>query len=242
MTSKRRQRAERLSPEKRRTAILEVARNLIRTRGYDEVGMADIAAALGVVEGTLYRYFENKNDLLLGVVSDWYQHTLKDVEEELRAFERPREQLRYMVWQHLDLIHRDPDLANLVFLNIRSRANYRETIVYQLNRLYVEHTHNILAAAVERGELRSDVPLSIVRDMLFGAVEHHAFTYLRGEGDFSPTHAADCIVDIVYRGMSALEPQPASENVLARFAALADRISTVLDDHESQNLAREMDS
>jgi hypothetical protein len=47
------------------------------------------------------------------------------------------------------------------------------------------------------------VPLQIVRDMIFGAAEHHTWAFLRGEGRFSPDQAADAITNLIYHGLVA---------------------------------------
>src|SRR5687767_3152762 len=43
--------------------ILEVAAQLFAKRHYHEVRMEDIALKAGVAKGTIYRYFEDKEDL-----------------------------------------------------------------------------------------------------------------------------------------------------------------------------------
>src|ERR1043165_1235996 len=53
-------------PEKRRR-ILAAAVRTFGQRGFHEARIAEIAAAAGVAEGTVYLYFQNKEDLL-GVV------------------------------------------------------------------------------------------------------------------------------------------------------------------------------
>ena len=54
---------------------------------------------------------------------------------------------------------------------------------------------------IDNGEFRDDVPLRIVRDMIFGGAEHHTWAHLRDEGDFSPDAAADAITNMVYQGL-----------------------------------------
>jgi AcrR family transcriptional regulator len=55
-------------PEKRRQ-ILSGAREVFLDRGFDAASMGDIARAAGVSKGTLYVYFQNKEDLFAALVA-----------------------------------------------------------------------------------------------------------------------------------------------------------------------------
>lgn len=52
----------------KRLQILEGARRIFRARGFDGASMADIAKAAGVSKGTLYVYFESKEELFKELV------------------------------------------------------------------------------------------------------------------------------------------------------------------------------
>jgi AcrR family transcriptional regulator len=56
-------------PKDRKGQIVEAARQLIVQRGYRNVSMAEIAEAVGITAGALYRHFSNKA-VLLGAVID----------------------------------------------------------------------------------------------------------------------------------------------------------------------------
>ena len=56
-------------PKDRKDQIVEAARQLIVERGYRNVSMAEIAEAVGITAGALYRHFSNKA-VLLGAVID----------------------------------------------------------------------------------------------------------------------------------------------------------------------------
>jgi AcrR family transcriptional regulator len=53
----------------RRDQILEAASNLFAERGFHRTTTRDIAEAAEVSEGTLYNYFKDKDDLLMGIMS-----------------------------------------------------------------------------------------------------------------------------------------------------------------------------
>lgn len=77
-------RRRRLSVDDRRAELLGACLDLIGTRPWDEISMADIAAAAGVSKPLLYHYFSTKPELYLSTVesaADELRHaTLLDPE------------------------------------------------------------------------------------------------------------------------------------------------------------------
>ncbi len=74
-SSSRRQRqlAERLDK------ILAAASRLFAEKGFHRTTTKEIAEAADVAEGTLYNYFDNKNDLLLEIVNRLSENSGDDV-------------------------------------------------------------------------------------------------------------------------------------------------------------------
>ena len=194
-------RAERLSPERRVTSIVEAAQNVFRFRGYYDALVSEIANNLGVVEGTIYRYFPTKRDLLVAVVVQWYRENLAVLAKEKIPSSSAAAALRFLIWKHLDLIHRDPDMCRLTLVEIRAQPDYLTSEVFQLNRQYTQTVVDAIERGRQNGEFRSDISLRILRDMIFGCVEHHTWAYLRGGGDFRPSEAAEMIVDLIVNGL-----------------------------------------
>jgi TetR/AcrR family fatty acid metabolism transcriptional regulator len=193
-------------PRARRVAdIMAAARAVFDEKGYAAASVAEIAERAGVVEGSVYRYFEHKRALLIAVVERWYGELLSDFDEHLKVITGTWNRLRYLVWKHLSAIEKQPMLVRLVFEELRSGPDYRRTAVFQVNRRYTRCTIDVLKEGIAHGEIRRDIPLGIARDMIFGGVEHHTWAFVRGEGAFSPVAAADAIVDILRRGIAVPE-------------------------------------
>lgn len=58
-------------PEERRQEIMDIAMRVFAEKGYEQTTMRDIAAAVGIVPGLCYRYFESKEDLFHNAVSQY---------------------------------------------------------------------------------------------------------------------------------------------------------------------------
>ena len=72
-------------PRNRKAQIITVAREQFGRRGYHGVNMEDIASAVGITAGALYRHFPNKQDLLAQAIlnaASSITATLDDVDPE----------------------------------------------------------------------------------------------------------------------------------------------------------------
>jgi AcrR family transcriptional regulator len=72
---------------KMRSRILEAAMQLFVTGGYDNVTMRSIAAKIEYSPGTIYLYFQNKNDIMLQLCYQGFERLLahQDALERLSA-------------------------------------------------------------------------------------------------------------------------------------------------------------
>lgn len=58
-------------PEERKQEIIDVAMQVFTEKGYEQATMRDIAAAVGVVPGLCYRYFESKQELFQAALKQY---------------------------------------------------------------------------------------------------------------------------------------------------------------------------
>lgn len=237
-TTKPARKVQRLPRGQRKSEIMDIAQALFCEKNYAEALLSEIADRSGVVEGAIYKHFQGKRDLLIHVVERWYQRKLADYDAQLRGVKGTWNRLRFMVWKHLKVIHDEPAMVRLITNELRSGADYRETDVYALTREYTQRTIAIIEEGIANGELRRDVPLRIVRDMIYGGVEHHVWSFLRGDGDFSPEDTADAITDLVYRALAADERRAESSiaKSVSRLNAIASRMEASLDDGTRQKI------
>ena len=78
-------RVSRLPAERRILDIMTAARAVFTEKGYNDALISDIAERAGVVEGSIYRFFTNKRDLLVRVVEHWYEDMLADDDEQFAS-------------------------------------------------------------------------------------------------------------------------------------------------------------
>src|SRR5512134_887425 len=81
--------------------VLDAAARLFRERGYAVTSMRDIAAAAGMLAGSLYYHFASKDDLLVAVYAEGVKRIGAAVEQALRGGGEPWERLERVCAAHL---------------------------------------------------------------------------------------------------------------------------------------------
>jgi len=213
-------------PRAERTHEIRLAaRAAFAAHGYAGAVMADIAQSAGVAEGTIYKLFENKRALLDSVMADWYSTLTDGLQHQLRGLDDPVQKLRYVIWYHLTTIRADPALCRVYFHEIRAQQDYRDSAMFKLNQDYTSYTIEVLREGVAAGVFRDDVPLPIVRDTIFGGLEHYAWQFLAGTKSLDVEHTTEQFWRLIVAGIGTTSGAP--ERLDRRLAPLVARLEAV---------------
>jgi AcrR family transcriptional regulator len=160
--------------EQRVLDIVRAGREVFSERGYERATTTEIAQRLGISEATVFTYFRGKRELCVRVISDWYDEIIAAVEEGLPRRRSVRAQLEFIVHTHLRLflVH-GTGMCALVLSEGRSKGpSELGDAVLPLQRRYTAPLMDLLARGQASGEIRADVPLRLLRPMVFGPMEH----------------------------------------------------------------------
>jgi len=213
-------------------AILAAAQVCFSERGYESTTMAEIAARAGVVEGSVYKYFASKRDLLLKVIETWYEGLVEQFSQGLAGIKGTRNRLRFLVWQHLVNIRRDAQLSRLMFQEVRLRADYYQSPLHRMNARYTGFLLGVVREGIAQGDFRENLAPSLVRDMVFGAIEHQAWNFLCGRGTLDADRIADQVTDVLCDGLGLRreadsDPFTGLRRETARLAGIARRLEAI---------------
>lgn len=201
--------------EQRVGDILQAAFDAFAARGYENTSVAEIATKIGVVEGTIYKYFPSKRELLLKTIEYWYEDLVEQYETDIRNIEGAVKRLRFLVWRHLKIIADNPLLCRLMFREVRSEHDYIGSDLYHLNRRYTQLLGQVIRQGADEGVFRADLPLIMLRDLIYGGMEHHTWNYVCGRGELAIDAVADALTQLVCRGVLAGNTAPAHTAVHA---------------------------
>ena len=70
--------------ENLRAALLDIAREIANEKGLYAINIRAIAKKAGVASGTVYNYFENKEDILLALTEEYWRKTLLELKSKIQ--------------------------------------------------------------------------------------------------------------------------------------------------------------
>jgi AcrR family transcriptional regulator len=127
------------NPIDRKAEIIDAARELFLTKDYDNTTMQDVMNVLGIAKGTIYHYFDSKEELLEAVVVDMVDSRIGEIEKLLQktngnALEKIKKlvELGQMDKEHpqlLDHLHRPKNAA--MHIRILAKTIIKLTPIYE---------------------------------------------------------------------------------------------------------------
>jgi AcrR family transcriptional regulator len=87
--------------------ILAAARRVMERYGPETATMEEIAAAAGVAKGTVYLYFQSKDELIQALITQVGEHMLADIEAIVAAPGSPPEKIKQVASLLLDYLMRE---------------------------------------------------------------------------------------------------------------------------------------
>jgi len=155
--------------EKRRNIALS-SRELLLEHGIGELTISQIARTAGVGKGTIYEYFENKEDIVFEIIRTFISEHEKRLDEISRSDLSAREKLFHffyllfeneMAQKHLNIYKE--------FLAISLMQETEEMLSFSeaCRERFITILKNILKAGVASGELNAQMAASASSLMLF---------------------------------------------------------------------------
>ncbi|QGZ56259.1 TetR/AcrR family transcriptional regulator [Paraburkholderia acidiphila] len=215
LPASRRQPAGRKSQQRVRE-ILQAGREVFSEKGYARATTAEIAQRLGVSEATVFSYFRGKRELCARVIGDWYDESIAAIEGGLPRDGTVRQQFAFIVRMHLQLmLESGTGICELVLSEGRTRHHDLSEALTEMQRRYTAPLMRVLARGQENGQIRSDLPLRLLRSLVFGPMEHVLWDATLANRRTNIEATADRLVDALW---SALQPPNLELAALAQFS------------------------
>ena len=177
------------SKENTRSRIINSAKKLFSEQGYQKTTIVDISRQAGLSEAAL-------PDL-------WVSELLRDLDEQLFGIHGAVNKLRKYLWWYLRRIEQSPLDAKIVYLFLKTNANFLNTEVYANVKKVYAYIVDIFEDGQKSGEMKSDLNPRLARDIFVGTMDHIITRWLLKDRSYSLFDNLDQTFNLM---VSAFEP------------------------------------
>lgn len=172
---------------------------------YEKATTALLAKEAGIAEGTLYNYFPSKKELFLacfryieGLLTERYQRIYEETKDQ------PLEYVKRVALSYQEFVRENPKVRK--FMAFLLNNTYDEDFLNELTgflNLNITMTERMIAAAMERGELRNRVDPRIAAWFFVGGYFTLVLMYeIEGEDALDPDFLKEYL-DILFQQVEA---------------------------------------
>jgi AcrR family transcriptional regulator len=186
-----------------RQAILDAAAKTFGRLGFHEAKMADIAAEAGVAAGTLYNYFDSKDEIFASMLQQAQERFIEMIQAVSEDEPDPLQRvLAFLQTSYAFLEEGGPLFA--IYLRQGGLAEWsRQRLQESDDRLFKHYTallEETFAEAIDAGLLREDVSPPDLAAMLAGLSDAQVFSWVRRGCPADLIARASLVFDIFLNG------------------------------------------
>lgn len=168
--------------EAKRATITQAAAEVFARKGFQGASMDDIATAAGVSKGTVYGYFENKEELFYATFEAFQGQLVLECEAVMAAQTTARDKLGGCLKLCVTSLQQNIQLfpLTLELWAAASSGSARERFAAVMENLYREFrgmTAGLIEAGKASGEFRADVDAQALAAWLVGGLDGMMLQY-----------------------------------------------------------------
>lgn len=193
----------------KRSVILDAALKTFVRRGYPNTKVAEIASEAGVAEGTLYNYFQSKEDLLLALFDEKWGAIIAAIKNKISRLDDPNDKLKAIFSLVVRMFKKNRQLAELFMIDVKHSSIFLTN--YTINRIveFLDLIEEILEEGKRKGMYRKDLDSRVAKMVIFGAAQGILLSWVLSESKavksktfkFSLYSAAKTLKDIFKSGL-----------------------------------------
>jgi AcrR family transcriptional regulator len=156
--------------EAHRTRLLEAAAAEFADAGVDGANVNRISLAAGLAKGTIYNYFPSKRDLFLAVVEEASSQAAAG-DEPLDDDAPTAARLRAILESDVEWVREHEDFARVLIREALAGDPRHQAGIVAAAAPFVERISEIIAAGIERGEIRAELDVGQLALLFSGLCE-----------------------------------------------------------------------
>jgi AcrR family transcriptional regulator len=205
-----------------RTKILEASRKLFARRGFSATSMGDIARTAQVARATVYNNFDDKQDILAAIISDYmtgYARIAQRLRENARSGQTSFELIQEMVREALAWRVENADLRPIVAVARNLRGSGWEEANKAADDAMLGWILAVHAADEAAGLIREDIDLEFGVRAAYAMIESVLSSFDVSAGEEQIEAAAHQLALLHWYSICSVEPDQAPRSPLGRKSA-----------------------
>ena len=151
--------------------IINAATKIFAKKGFYHAKVSDIAREAQVADGTIYLYFENKDDILISLFEEQMKLVLENMRTQVSEERDPVKKIEKFAVTHLKLIESNKNVAEIIQVELRQSSKFMKE--YK-NEGFMEYL-NLIADIIEEGQQKGVFSRKVLPDIakraFFGALD-----------------------------------------------------------------------
>jgi len=157
--------------------ILDAALTVFAARGYQSATIQEISKSAKVSDGTIYEYFENKEDLLFSTLERQFQNNLDSL-DELFEVRTPLRKLKRFMRNHFTIYLAHPVFLKIFLFDAIYNPRFYTSKAYPPFKHYIESVYEILEEGKRDGSIRAEIDNRVFRNLFMGIFSHMAIRWM----------------------------------------------------------------
>jgi TetR/AcrR family fatty acid metabolism transcriptional regulator len=192
---------ETFSGTTKRERILRAAVDVFAQSGYFNAKVSEIAKAAGVADGTIYLYFDGKEDLLITIFREHTRSYLESLERDLATVSRPEDRIRVAIRHHLETLGRDRALAVVSQVELRHSLKFMSLLSQQEVADYLGILRKIVEHGQNEGVFRRNLHPALVAKAVFGVLDEMVTSWILSDKDYTLGDQSEQVADLILTGL-----------------------------------------
>jgi AcrR family transcriptional regulator len=188
----------------RRTEILSQAEKIFAAKGFHNATMAEIASASGFATGTLYHFFEGKENLYNIMVSEKLDKMYLEIRESVNSQEKVMDKIEKLVESHFHFVENNVDFCDLLIRGEGLTLSDKGTILRdKLIADYFNHigfVESMMRFGMETRTLKNGDPRMMAYTLL-GIIRSFFYYWMHTNQDTPLSDKVGCVADIFLKGV-----------------------------------------
>jgi len=193
--------AEAPRPQSKRERILRAAIEVFAQSGYFNAKVSEIARTAGVADGTIYLYFDGKEDLLISIFREHTRNYLQSLERDLANVNRAEDRMRIAIRHHLAALGRDRALAIVAQVELRHSLKFMALLSHQEIGDYLNILRKIVEQGQSEGAFRRNLHPQLVAKAVFGILDEMVTSWVLSEKEYALADQSEQVADLVLNGL-----------------------------------------